>query len=356
MRGQPVQLHRTLCRYLLLVLFAASAALPQNSTLTQIQDTVNNPSGAPFNGTVVITWTGGSGSGPFNTSVKIANGVLSVQLAPSTNITPVAYYQAVYNSSDGLTTWTETWAIPPSATPLTLAQVRVTNSGGGGGGGGGTGNITISQVVGLSADLSAINSSLTTFNSVTQGLNLLISNLTATVNGLSNTVGNLSGGTTNANFVDAEIPAGSANGTNATFTLKNTPSTSNDLFLYLNGILQINTVDYTLTGSVITFSSNEIPRTGDELLAYYRLAGVGPTASFVDGEIPTGAVNGVNTSFLLAAIPSPASSLKVFKNGILMEQSVDYTLTNNIITFVNTAVTPATGDLLLVTYRIPNTN
>jgi hypothetical protein len=35
---------------------------------------------------------------------------------------------------------------------------------------------------------------------------------------------------------------------------------------------------------------------------------------------------------------------------------VDYTLTNNIITFVNTAVTPTTGDLLMASYRIPNTN
>lgn len=351
-----MQLHRTVCRYLMLVLFAAAAALPQSATLTQIQDTVTNPSGAPFNGTVVITWTGGSGSGPFNTSVKISNGVLSVQLAPSTNITPIAYYQAVYNSSDGLTTWTETWAVPPSATPVTLAQVRVTNTGGGGGGGGTTGSITINQVIGLSADLNAINSSLTTFNSVTQGLNLLISNLTSTVNSLSNTVGNLSGGATNANFVDAEVPSGTVNGTNATFTLNNTPSAPSDLYLYLNGILQINTVDFNLTGSVITFSSSEIPHTGDELLAYYRVPGAGPTSSFVDGEIPTGAVNGLNTSFLLANTPSPANSLKLFKNGILMEQSVDYTLTNNIITFVNTAVTPETGDLLLATYRIPSTN
>jgi hypothetical protein len=355
MRGHLVQLQQIISKYLVLLVFAAPAALPQN--LTQIQDMVYTSTGAPFNGTVTITWTGGPGSGPFNTSVKISNGVLSVQLAPSTNVTPTAYYQAVYNSSDGLTTWTETWAVPPSATPLTLAQVRVTNPGTGGGGGGGGGTtIQISQVVGLTADLNAINSSLTTFNSVTQGLNLLISNLTNTVNNLSATVGNLSSGTTNANFVDAEVPSGSVNGTNPTFTLKNTPAAASDLSLYLNGMLQINSIDYTLTGTVITFSSNEIPRTGDELLAYYRLPGVGPTSSFIDGEIPTGAVDGKNTSFLLANTPSPANSLKVFKNGMLMEQSVDYTVATNILTFVNTSVTPQPGDLLMVTYRIPSSS
>jgi hypothetical protein len=110
--------------YISLLIFTALAAQPQSS-LTQIQDTVYASSGVLFNGNVIITWTGNSttsGTGPSNTSVKVSNGVLSVQLAPSTTINPVGYYQAIYNSSDGLTTWSETWAVPPSATPVTLSQ------------------------------------------------------------------------------------------------------------------------------------------------------------------------------------------------------------------------------------------
>lgn len=348
-------------RHILVSIFSAVCALAQTSTLSQIQDTVDTSSGAPFNGTVVITWTGttsNSGTAPFNTTVTIANGILSVLLAPSTTITPPAYYQAVYNSNDGLTTWTQTWAVPPSPTPLTLSQVIVQNpvptggSGSGSGSGGGTsGQVQIDQVVGLTSDLSAINSSLSSINSVTQGLNLILSNLTNTVSNLSNTVGALTS-TTNANFVDAETPAGSINGANTVFTLANAPVMPNALSLYRNGIVQRNGTDYTLLGLTITFSANEAPQTGDELLAYYRILGTGTLSSFVDAETPAGSTNGTNMSFSLANAPNPAASLRLFKNGALLQQNVDYTLANQTITFASTAVTPQVGDSLSAYYRI----
>jgi hypothetical protein len=353
-----VQLKQRISRYLLVSVFTALGAFAQSGTLSPIQDTVYTSAGVPFNGTVVITWTGTtstSGTAPFNTSVKISNGVLSVQLAPSTNITPVAYYQAVYNSSDGLTTWTETWAVPPSSTPLTLSQIKVNNTGGSGGGGGTTtGQIQISQVLGLSSDLNAINSSLGTFNSVTQSLNLLISNLTNTVTNLGNTVGNLAAGTTNANFVDGETPAGSVNGSNSVYTLANTPALPNYVLLYRNGVLQTNGIDYTISGNTITFAAGETPQTGDELLAYYRIPGTGAASSFVDDETPVGAVDGVNTTFILSNSPIPAVSLKLFKNGALLEQNIDYTLVNQLITFTSTAATPQSGDSLSAYYRVPS--
>src|SRR5438132_1468733 len=88
------------------ILFTA-CALAQ-STLSQIQDTVVNPDGTPFNGTVVITWTSssnptGNSPTPYNTSVKIYSGALSVLLVPSTTVSPLGYYQVVYSSSNGLT-------------------------------------------------------------------------------------------------------------------------------------------------------------------------------------------------------------------------------------------------------------
>lgn len=351
-----MQTRPKLTRLLFVSIFSAICALAQTTTtLTQIQDTVYTSSGAPFNGTVVITWTGTTSSGgtaPFNTSVKISNGVLSVLLAPSTTITPVAYYQAVYNSNDGLTTWTETWAVPPSATPLTLSQVIVTNTTGSGGSGGTTsGQVQISQVVGLSSDLSAINSSLATLNSVVQGLNSLISGLTNTVTNLSDTVGSLTSSAAYANFIDDETPAGTVNGTNAVFTLANTPVPSSDVSLYRNGVLVAVGVDYTMAGSTMTFSANAVPQTGDELAVYYRTAGTGSPTSFVDDEKPAGTINGTNMSFSLANLPTPATSLKLFKNGNLLGQNIDYRLSNQTITFINTAVTPATGDSLIAYYR-----
>ena len=353
-----MQTRRKLINYLLASLLSTFCALAQTS-LTQVQDTVTTPSGTPFNGTVVISWTGGSvtsGTTPFNTDVTISNGVLSVALVPTTTITPVAYYQAVYNSSDGLTTWTETWAVPPSATPVKLSQIRVTGTPTGSGGGTSSDQITINDVSGLSTDLSAIDSSLSSISNVTTGLNSLIVNLTNTVTNLGSTVSSLSAGNVVGKFIDDETPSGTINGTNTVFTLANTPVSASTLMLYRNGILQANAIDYSVSGNTIAFSAGEAPQTGDSLLAYYQTAGTGTASTIVDDEIPGGTINGTNLSFSLQNSPNPTISLKLFKNGALLQQNVDYTISNQTITFASTAVTPTTGDSLAAYYRTTGLN
>jgi hypothetical protein len=67
-------------------------------------------------------------------------------------------------------------------------------------------------------------------------------------------------------------------------------------------------------------------------------------------EIPSGLVNGVNAAFGLAATPSPAASLTLFRNGLLMRQGVDYQITGSAITFFSVSI-PQTGDLLMANYR-----
>ena len=57
-------------------------------------------------------------------------------------------------------------------------------------------------------------------------------------------------------------------------------------------------------------------------------------------------MNGINTTFQLGNNPVPAASLNLFRNGILMKQGVDYTLSNGLITFVGVAV-PQPNDILL---------
>jgi len=77
--------------------------------------------------------------------------------------------------------------------------------------------------------------------------------------------------------------------------------------------------------------------------------GAGP--SFTDGQVPAGAINGSNASFTLNAVPSPPSSLYLYRNGMLQQQGSDYTLSGNSIQFM-TASTPQPGDVLLASYRI----
>ena len=348
-------------RQLLWILFicsmlATGAALAQ-STLTQVRDTVVNTDGTPFNGTVVITWNGftGSDSGttsPLSTSARIYNGALSVLLVPTSTASPGTYYQVVYYNGSGSVTWVETWQVPQSTTPVTLAIVRTSTTQGAGGGTGSTGGggtttpppagtqyatlpIAINQITSLSADLASINAS--------------VAGLTSQVNSLS-----LNSGTSNvttAAFIDGESVAGTINGSNAVFTLSHPPSPLGSLNLYRNGLLQSTTVDYSLTGSTITFLTASVPKSNDIVTAYYRVAGTALQAVFVDYETPGGTIDGNNTSFTLLNSPNPGGSLKLYKNGVLLNPSFDYTLSGTNITFSSAAVTPQPGDLLMASYR-----
>jgi hypothetical protein len=72
---------------------------------------------------------------------------------------------------------------------------------------------------------------------------------------------------------------------------------------------------------------------------------------FVDGEIPSGPINGVNTVFTLANLPSPPASLALYRNGLLLKDDMDYTLSGNVISFASAAA-PQTGDALACSYRL----
>lgn len=78
------------------------------------------------------------------------------------------------------------------------------------------------------------------------------------------------GGGTVPSFASAEIPSGTINGINVTFTLANTPSPAGSLQLFLNGSLQEDGGvgnDFSLSGDTITF--NSAPLAGSSLIAYY---------------------------------------------------------------------------------------
>jgi hypothetical protein len=79
-------------------------------------------------------------------------------------------------------------------------------------------------------------------------------------------------------------------------------------------------------------------------------SGGGVLPVFVDMEAPTGLVNGVNLVYTLNQAPNPATSLHLFRNGVLQQASIDYVLNGNSITFLSVS-TPLTGDQLLASYR-----
>jgi len=73
--------------------------------------------------------------------------------------------------------------------------------------------------------------------------------------------------------------------------------------------------------------------------------------AFVDGDAPSGIVDGANPVFQVAAIPDPVSSLAVYRNGLLQKLGSDYTFSGRTLTFVAAAV-PQPGDTLLASYRM----
>jgi uncharacterized protein YoxC len=456
-----------------------NCALAQ-ATLTQIQDTVRNPDGTLFSGTVVIIFNGFTTPGttaPQSTSAQIYTGALSALLVPTTTASPGAYYQAIYNSSNGLVTWAETWSVPPSSTPVTLSQIRTSTtqgsgsggtgggsggtgggSGGTGGGSGGTGGsgaggitlpIQISDVTGLPLKLDGLNasmasltttvnelttsvssdvSSISTLSTMVNGLNTTVTGtsnavgtlsntvtgltttvtgisgtlgtlsntvagLTTTVTGTSNNVGTLSNtvteltsavsgigttvttqgntlttldntvtslgaqidsitaGSTTAVFADGETPSGTMDGSNGTFALTAAPAPAASLQLYRNGLQQMSGIDFTLSGNTITFLNGNVPRASDIVQAFYRVPGTGQTSTFTDAEVPSGTINGTNPTFTIAAAPNPVFSLRLFKNGMLLAQNADYTVSGTTLTFTSAQVTPQVGDSIIAYYR-----
>ena len=70
-----------------------------------------------------------------------------------------------------------------------------------------------------------------------------------------------------ASQIQQETPSGTINGSNVTFTLAFTPVTTQSLELYQDGILLLQTTDYTLSGATITFTT--APAAGQSIRAVY---------------------------------------------------------------------------------------
>jgi hypothetical protein len=118
---------------LLIWTFAEVWAAPP---LTTIQDVLYKADGTTFTGSLYIEWksfeaTDSSYIATQSLTVPVVNGVLRVQLVPTTNAATAASYLVRYNS-DGNIQYEETWAVPPSsvmrsARSSSLSRDRATN-------------------------------------------------------------------------------------------------------------------------------------------------------------------------------------------------------------------------------------
>jgi hypothetical protein len=347
---------------LLLAALALGSRLAAQPPLTTVQDVLYTADGNRFNGVVTVTWKTFEASNTSNvsasvTQVRVSNGNLFVQLAPTTNANPPAWYSVQYNG-EHRAQFSETWVVGPSATPLRVRDVRLPPGAVTSQGAPAAIVVQISDVVGLQAALNLKPSMGAGFAvaraaviDATGAMGGAIGSLTdcVHVDGTSGSCGGSGSGGTG--FVDGEIPGGTMDGVNATFTLANAPNPASSLAIFRNGILLRQTGDFNVTGNSVVFVAGAIPQAADALLASYRIAVALPGVGFVDGETPAGAVNNVNTAFTLAQTPAPTGSVALYRNGVRVRTGLDYTITGNAITFLAGSI-PQTGDLLQCSYRI----
>ena len=73
-----------------------------------------------------------------------------------------------------------------------------------------------------------------------------------------------------ATFVDAEVPIGTKNGVNTSFTLAGTPNPSSSTQLFVGGLFMSpgSAGDYTVSGNTISFAT--APGVNDAMFVYYR--------------------------------------------------------------------------------------
>lgn len=257
--------------------------------LTTIQDSIYRADGSRFNGNAVISWI------PFDTSdnskiglqsltVQITNGAFRVQLVPNADAIPANYYTVRY-SSDGKQQFTESWSVPSSNTPLRIKDVRIAaDSTSTGGTGGGVVQppsqtpISESSVTGLLTDLSirpVRGSAYTTGRAAVINDNGALDAATGSLSDcvrVDGSAGPCFDPATLPTFIDCETPNGIIDGSNASFTLANTPNPGSSLVLTLNGLAQQQNTDYSIQpDGTLLFASGAIPQAGDVLRASYRI-------------------------------------------------------------------------------------
>jgi hypothetical protein len=340
-------------------ILALSSKLGATPPLTTISDTLFNADGTYFNGVIVVSWPNFEASDTSNVAaasqtVTINNGILYVQLVPTTTANTAAVYTVQFNSF-GVTQYGEAWAVAPSAIPLRVRDVLLAPGSVTGSAPAVVTTISIADVTGLQSALNLRPPEGTSFGisrsaiiDATGAIDAATGNLSDCmhVDGTSGPCSSVS-----TTFVDAEVPQGTIDGSNASFTLANVPNPPASLALFRNGLLLTQGGDYTLSSSTITFLTGAVPQPNDVLLASYRLSVIIPGVGFVDQETPTGTIDGVNAVFTLSQTPSPSTSLAVYRNGLRMSPAIDYTLSGTAITFM-TASVPQPTDTLSCSYRI----
>ena len=128
-------------------------------------------------------------------------------------------------------------------------------------------------------------------------------------------------------------------GTTTAYTLSVTPTSINQTIVNYNGVFQLRTSAYTLSGPTLTFT--EAPSEGTTIEVTTTLGATSGAGAFVTRTY-TG--NGVATTYTVTSGVT-VSSVLVTENGLVQTPTSDYTIASTTLTF---AVAPANGVVIQI--------
>jgi hypothetical protein len=300
--------------------------------LTTIQDVLYRADGTRFTGTMYISYQSFSGGdtsniATANLTVAIVNGSLRVRLVPTTTASAGAQYTITYNAA-GINQFTETWAVPATNNTLRVRDVRI-SSGSVVGPPPVISPVQIGDVIGLANELevrpmrgvgfglgrAAVINSAGQIDGAAGSLADCVH-----VDGSSGPCGGGGGGGVSGAFADGETPGGTINSSNTTFVLTHAPDPASSLTLFRNGLRMAPAVDYSLSGSTITFFVASTPQTGDQLLANYRYGDpANPLGTLTGAQVVCSGVGGATSSTSITQLATCTIPAGVLSSGDRLE-------------------------------------
>ena len=137
-----------------------------------------------------------------------------------------------------------------------------------------------------------------------------------------------------------------ANGSTADFALSETPPNANSVLVFVDGILQKITTNYTISGNTLSFTSN--PANLSEIeVKHMGVRGVIRRGPDYQLDLFTG--DGSDTTFTLTHTGVPTNNAFVFYNGIALKPTTDYSISGQVLT---TTFTPVNNSELMVRYQV----
>ena len=132
-------------------------------------------------------------------------------------------------------------------------------------------------------------------------------------------------------------------GTNNTYTLTLPSTNPNDLLVFLDGLEQEPTTDYTVSGTTFTMISIPPANLELEVRKFYGSAIISIITSSLNAQYFTG--DGVTTQYSLTRSVSNDYDVLVSFDGLIQKPTYDYTITGSILNFTGAPPTNIDGEI-----------